>query len=504
MNKTIKSLILITLVVMASCGGNKEAELVDITPEFTSSVNQFDELYPFSEGLAAVKKDGKFGYINTKGELVIPCQFSKAGAFSEGLTIVMDDEYNISILSKDGSVRPTSFILDVPYYGTGGWHYDKGYYTFDFCDKKCSIKTQDSEDEIIIDENGNRITNLSQFEFTLNDFNDFYSPSDTICHNPVLIKFSTEKENIFGNEETYYGIKDASDKIIVPAQYTHIGEYHNGVAQGIIFVGNAETKGIPYGFHLPDGEYFFGYIDSNGNTTFTKDIFNRINEYKKQQQEEIVRKEQEEREMLAKEGPDWLQGTWQVRMKDDYGNFIGWMYNTFDHGRLIVEAGDMKFEYTYTLSPSLRTIEFGNGGKYYIDMSAKTVNTNDWQEFEKISELSTNLPDNSSNYSSSSTSNKRENESRIMNKLHELSEKGKRMMPKIEALYRRQQQAQNQGILSNPQAQFDLNDAINELIDIKNEQIRLAEQLGDTQLVKEYKDQRSKIYKAKGMMLYGQ
>lgn len=78
----------------------------------------------------------------------------------------------------------------------------------------------------------------------------------------------------------------------------------------------------------------------------------------------------------------------------------------------------------------------------------------------------------------------KENEAQIIYKLHELGEKGKKMMPKIEALYRRQQQAQRQGILSNPEAQFDLNDAIGELIDIKNEQIRLAEQLGDQKLVK--------------------
>lgn len=105
--------------------------------------------------------------------------------------------------------------------------------------------------------------------------------------------------------------------------------------------------------------------------------------------------------------------------------------------------------------------------------------------------------DNTSNQNSSS------NEAQILYQLQQLGERGRMIMPKIEALYHRQQQAQRQGILSNPQAQFDLNDAINELIDIKNEQIRLAEQLGDQQLVQEYKEQRSKIYRAKDQMLYG-
>ena len=95
------------------------------------------------------------------------------------------------------------------------------------------------------------------------------------------------------------------------------------------------------------------------------------------------------------------------------------------------------------------------------------------------------------------------NEAQILYQLQQLGERGRMMMPRIEALYRRQQQAQRQGILSNPQAQFDLNDAINELLDIKNEQIRLAEKLGDPQLVQEYKEQRSKVYRAKDQMLYG-
>lgn len=185
-------------------------------------------------------------------------------------------------------------------------------------------------------------------------------------------------------------------------------------------------------------------------------------------------------------------------MTDDYGNFIGYMYNTFDHGNLTIKTGDMVFDYTYTLSPDHRFVEFGDGGKYML--GEETVMTNTGDQMEKISDLSSS-PSNSSesNYNNSQSNAERN----IMAKLHQLNEKAKQKMPRIEALYRRQQQAQRQGILSNPNAQFDLNDAINEIIDIKNEQIRLAEQLGDAQLVREYKDQRNKIYEAKDKMLYG-
>lgn len=45
----------------------------------------------FSEGLACVKKDGKWGFINMKGEEVIPFEFDDANYFSEGLAPVKKD-----------------------------------------------------------------------------------------------------------------------------------------------------------------------------------------------------------------------------------------------------------------------------------------------------------------------------------------------------------------------------------------------------------------------------
>lgn len=41
----------------------------------------------FYEGLARVSIDGKYGYINKKGDLVIPLQYSFAGNFNEGLAL---------------------------------------------------------------------------------------------------------------------------------------------------------------------------------------------------------------------------------------------------------------------------------------------------------------------------------------------------------------------------------------------------------------------------------
>jgi hypothetical protein len=62
----------------------------------------YDEISYFSEGLAAVKIDGKWGYIDTAGTLVIPAQYKKAQPFSEGLAAVkLDKEWRY--IRKDGT-----------------------------------------------------------------------------------------------------------------------------------------------------------------------------------------------------------------------------------------------------------------------------------------------------------------------------------------------------------------------------------------------------------------
>ena len=52
---------------------------------------KFDVALGFNEGLAPVYKDGKYGYINTKGEQAIECKFDDAKYFYEGFAVVKKD-----------------------------------------------------------------------------------------------------------------------------------------------------------------------------------------------------------------------------------------------------------------------------------------------------------------------------------------------------------------------------------------------------------------------------
>ena len=69
--------------------GGKEGKWGFIDTEGTIVINpQFDDAGPFSEGLAHVIIDSKGGFIDTKGQYVSNPQFDSAWDFSEGLARV--------------------------------------------------------------------------------------------------------------------------------------------------------------------------------------------------------------------------------------------------------------------------------------------------------------------------------------------------------------------------------------------------------------------------------
>ena len=50
---------------------------------------KFDSHFSFKEGFAMVEKDGKRGYVNTKGEQAIECKFDDVSLFNEGFARVI-------------------------------------------------------------------------------------------------------------------------------------------------------------------------------------------------------------------------------------------------------------------------------------------------------------------------------------------------------------------------------------------------------------------------------
>jgi len=69
--------------------GNGQRGIVDPNGRIVS-LNEYDmQRLTFSEGLAPVSKNKKYGYVNTSGELVIPCKYTSAANFTNGFARVL-------------------------------------------------------------------------------------------------------------------------------------------------------------------------------------------------------------------------------------------------------------------------------------------------------------------------------------------------------------------------------------------------------------------------------
>ncbi len=78
---------------------------------------KFDDASPFSEGMARIlvgdHEKGAFGYIDTTGKIVIKAKFKGAGLFNEGVAIARDSK-GLGVIDKNGNfvIRLKSVLRD--------------------------------------------------------------------------------------------------------------------------------------------------------------------------------------------------------------------------------------------------------------------------------------------------------------------------------------------------------------------------------------------------------
>ena len=79
----------------------------------------YDDARDFSEGLAAVKLDGKWGYIDTQERLVISPQYLHAFDFSDGMACVVDEKGQAYFIDRENRTcsEPFAFEDDIRWIG---------------------------------------------------------------------------------------------------------------------------------------------------------------------------------------------------------------------------------------------------------------------------------------------------------------------------------------------------------------------------------------------------
>jgi len=100
---------------------------------------EYEEVGNFSEGLAAVHKDGKCGYINLKNEVVIPIEFTNrgVGSFKNGVAEYYDDR-GIGLINLKGEIIAEPKYNSIEYINgnIAIVLFDDYYYLYDFVKEK--------------------------------------------------------------------------------------------------------------------------------------------------------------------------------------------------------------------------------------------------------------------------------------------------------------------------------------------------------------------------------
>ena len=92
-----------------------------MTPNLAASLKKYKVVDNVGDGLVPVEKNGLCGFINLKGEIVIPCKYKHINSFSEGLAKVMNEEGQTAFVDTIGNIS-------IPFSnGEFGRHFHEGF-----------------------------------------------------------------------------------------------------------------------------------------------------------------------------------------------------------------------------------------------------------------------------------------------------------------------------------------------------------------------------------------
>ena len=493
-------------------GGSDKESIVELTPEFINAIQKYDKLGSFSEGYAAVLKEGKWGYINIKGEEVISCQYSNpyeeytSGAFHEGLAAVQKDGKWGYINTKGEEVIPIN--IDVQYancFSDGLAVIINDYNNFSVIDTKGNIvfkgkcNIEQFGEEMVYEMQQNYVQGKLYMPVESNKYAVYdkqgkklgeeseEQKEDFIKQNSkVLYKiYSDERE-----ENISLGLKDVDGKVIVPATYDRIGDkvggnvdFSNGVLVVMIEeIGEDVMEGQAGEIYSPDTKYHYGYVDLKGKDTFSDELKQKCKKSREQAMQKI--KQQEEEMFTDSDNNDWLQGRWIGTTAS--GNSV----EVIIEGGNFTEKIDGHITYSGSYDFNGDMLIYDNANAFWpVDKDNKVL-THDGRLMRKESAGASTNP--SSSYNDNAGNSNQNEEMRIMSRLHELGKKGQSLVSELSAMRQRGQM--------DPARYLHIKQT---LIQYKVEQIRLSRELGDEQMTREYMQQKDEVLQSFRMIENG-
>jgi len=251
--------------------------------------SRFEAALPFSEGLAAVKREGRWGYIDRHGSEVIPVRYRTAQSFQNGVAIVDTGlaDHPVGLIDTSGSWvatplfrsisaadGPDGLLLGQKEPAKGSGFYDRSgklvlgpyFLAFPFAQGRARVKTgvREGSDDWLID------------------------PSGTLLpKKPLVLDGIRFSEGLIAvRQDRRLGYMDLEGNIAVEPRYDQGGEFAEGLAAVQLeghwmFIDKAGAvaaefpAGIAFAEPLSDGLSLvsadrdqagrkFGYVDRNG------------------------------------------------------------------------------------------------------------------------------------------------------------------------------------------------------------------------------------------------
>lgn len=200
----------------------------------------------FSEGkLAVTDANGKYGYVDTQGQLIIGCQFDNALPFKEGWAPVRQGDY-MKYINDDYDRNPSknTFVVD-------DFHYGEMTVASCFSNGKAVIAYND--DYALIGKSGKKIGKLKK-----NSFVQMYNANNAAPNKTESFAASGEiYEEYYESGKYGYGLRKGESVIVTP----QFDSFSDQFSDGYVIAGLNGKQGL---LSIVEGDYELSFSPPSG------------------------------------------------------------------------------------------------------------------------------------------------------------------------------------------------------------------------------------------------